>query len=62
MQQLHRFHAEFGSVFSLRTRVVEQFSEQVPDSTTFNVGYEDAKKNRMTIMNIDEPVGRSYAS
>ena len=54
MQQLHRYRGEFASVISLRAKLVEEFGEQVPDSTTFKVGYEDVQKNRMTTVNIDD--------
>ena len=54
IRQLHHYHHRFESVFSLRATIVQQLAEQVPNSTTFQVGYEDSKKNKISIINDDD--------
>ena len=41
-------------MFQLRATLVNEFKEQVPDSTTFRVGYIEGQKNRMSIVTSDD--------
>ena len=52
MRQMHHFHSKFDSVFNLRAMLVEEFKEQVPDNTTFRIGYIE-EKHRMSIITND---------
>lgn len=58
VRQLHKFHFKFSSVNALRVKLIEDFSEQVPDSLSFGVGYFDGK-HQMSLFNQDD-LGTMY--
>jgi len=54
VRQIHPFHSKFVNVFQLRSTLVDELKEQVPDSTTFRVGYLEGLKNRMSVVSNDD--------
>ena len=55
MRQLHHFHAKFSSVTSIRTQLLEELKDQLPDSVSFSVGYiEGQQHTKMLIANTDD--------
>lgn len=58
VRQLHKFHLKFSSVNALRVKLIEDFSEQVPDLLSFGVGYFDGK-HQISLYNQDD-LGTMY--
>ena len=55
MRQLHHFHDKFSSVMSIRTQLLDELKDQLPDSISFNVGYfEGQQHTKMLIANKDD--------
>lgn len=44
VRQLNGFSSKFASVNALRLQLIESFSDQVPNTVTFNVGYYDGSQ------------------
>ena len=45
MRELHDFHSHFDSITSLKLKLMDQFSEYVPSTTEFQVGYFTGKQS-----------------
>ena len=55
MRQLHNFKGRIHSVVDLRAKLVEELTEQVPDSMTFSVGYyEGSHHSKVWIVSDDD--------
>ena len=45
MRELHGFHSQFDSITGLKVKLMDQFSEYVPPTTEFQVGYFTGKQS-----------------
>ena len=62
LRQLHNFHDKFESMVGLRASLIEEFSEKIPESLTFNVGYFEGQGHRkISLVSIDD-LKAMYAS
>ena len=44
-RELRKFHGRFRSVMELKVRLMEEFEDQVPDTTKFSLGYMEGKQS-----------------
>lgn len=55
VRQLHHFHAKFETVIALHAKLIENFTDQVPSSVTFDVGFHEGQKHsKMWIVTNDD--------
>ena len=45
VRELHGFHSQFDSITGLKVKLMDQFSENVPPTTEFQVGYFTGKQS-----------------
>ena len=61
MRYMHHFCSKFESVITLRTKLAEQFKEQVPNSVTFNVGCFEGQQHAKVWLVSDDDLHAMYA-
>lgn len=61
MRYLHHYNRKFESVIALRTKLVEQLKDQVPDSLTFNIGYFEGHQHSKVWLVSDDDLHAMYA-
>ena len=53
MREIHHFNHKFESITEIKTKLVEQFKEQVSESDNTNIGYFDGS-SKLCLVNSDD--------
>ncbi len=54
-REIHHFSSKFPSVSGLRSKLVEDFAEHIPNTEDFNVGYyEGSQHSKMWLVTVDD--------